>query len=454
MIFTAAAARALTRALTGAPTLTQTLTQTRTPPRSARSASTRTPTRPVPGRRIPTRRRRTAPAVLAAAVLALTASSLSACSSGGDHAAPSPSPTVSRARITTTPKDGAGHVGITVKDVGASVADGTLTSVTLMAQGGPAIPGATSAAGTSWHPSAALTRGTAYTLTAEAKDPDGRPAAVTTHFTTVSESNSAIAFYSPEDASTVGVGMEVSFRFDKPVSDRKAAESAVKISSSGGQRAVGHWFGDRRLDFRPETYWTPGSKVAVAFDFDGLELAKGIYGVQDKAFSFTVGREQISTVDAATEEMTVQQNGATVRTVPVSTGSPQHATYNGTMVISEQDRQTKMNSTTVGLGDEYDIPDVPHAQRLTNSGTFIHGNYWAAPATFGARASSHGCIGIQDTQGGGDPDSAAAWFYANSILGDVVIVRNSVGGGTVAPDNGLSGWNLPWAQWTAGSALT
>jgi hypothetical protein len=26
-------------------------------------------------------------------------------------------------------------------------------------------------------------------------------------------------------------------------------------------------------------------------------------------------------------------------------------------------------------------------------------------------------------------------------------------GDAVAPDNGLSGWNLSWAQWTAGSAV-
>ncbi|MFI6471877.1 Ig-like domain-containing protein [Streptomyces sp. NPDC050516] len=404
------------------------------------------------GRRVRPGRPGIAPllALFAVAVLAL-----GGCSSGGGKdASPSPSPTVSKARITTTPKDGAGNVGITVKDVGASVADGTFTSVTLTAQGGKAIPGALTPARDAWHPSANLARGAAYTLTAEAKDPDGRTATATARFTTVSESNSAIAFYTPEDASTVGVGMEVSFKFDKAVTDRKAAESAVRITSSGGQQARGHWFGDRRIDFRPQDYWKPDSKVTVAFDFDGLELAKGIYGVQDKSFSFTVGREQISTVDAATQEMTVQRAGATLKKVPVSTGQPKYATYNGTMVISEQDRQTKMNSTTVGLGDEYDIPDVPHAQRLTNSGTFIHGNYWAAPSTFGANATSHGCIGIQDTQGGGDPDSPGAWFYANSLLGDVVVVRNSTGGGTVAPDNGLSGWNLPWPAWTAGSALT
>ncbi|MGW2992727.1 hypothetical protein ACWDA9_13555, partial [Streptomyces sp. NPDC001193] len=30
---------------------------------------------------------------------------------------------------------------------------------------------------------------------------------------------------------------------------------------------------------------------------------------------------------------------------------------------------TRMNGQTVGFGGEYDIPDVPHAMRLTTSGT-------------------------------------------------------------------------------------
>lgn len=116
-----------------------------------------------------------APIVLALFAVAVLA--LGGCSSGGGKdASPSPSPTVSKAQITTTPKDGADHVGITVKDVGASVADGTFSSVTLTAQGGRAIPGALAPARNAWHPSANLARGTAYTLTAEAKDPDGRTA--------------------------------------------------------------------------------------------------------------------------------------------------------------------------------------------------------------------------------------------------------------------------------------
>jgi hypothetical protein len=38
------------------------------------------------------------------------------------------------------------------------------------------------------------------------------------------------------------------------------------------------------------------------------------------------------------------------------------------------------------------------------------------------------------------------------MTGDVVIVKNSADKTTLAPDNGLSDWNMPWSQWVAGSA--
>jgi hypothetical protein len=116
-----------------------------------------------------------------------------------------------------------------------------------------------------------------------------------------------------------------------------------------------------------------------------------------------------------------------------------------------------MNGATVGFTDddgkgEYDIKDVPHAMRLSTSGTFIHGNYWGAKSIFGSVNTSHGCVGLSDTKGANDPNTAGAWFYDNSIVGDVVVVKNT-GDKTIAPDNGLNGWNMDWAQWKAGSAV-
>jgi hypothetical protein len=60
-------------------------------------------------------------------------------------------------------------------------------------------------------------------------------------------------------------------------------------------------------------------------------------------------------------------------------------------------------------------------------------------------------VGLQDVKGG-RADTPAKWFYDNSMIGDVVIVKNSPDK-TVKPDNGLNGWNMSWGEWVAGSAV-
>jgi hypothetical protein len=160
----------------------------------------------------------------------------------------------------------------------------------------------------------------------------------------------------------------------------------------------------------------------------------------------------VSTVDLAERTMTVERDGATLARYPVTGGDADHTPWSGIMVISERLRTTRMESSTVGLGDEYDIADVPHAQRLTTSGTFIHGNHWAATSVFGGADTSHGCIGLHDAKGAGDDSVPGARFHESSMPGDVVVVENS-GERTVEASNGLNGWNLSWAHWKAGSAL-
>jgi hypothetical protein len=297
-----------------------------------------------------------------------------------------------------------------------------------------------------------LERGTKYRISATAKNAEGKTSAANSIFTTVSTANSFIGTYTPDSGTTVGVGMPVSFTFDKAITDQKAVQSHITVTSSSGQEVVGHWFGAQRLDFRPEEYWKAGSKVTMKIDLDGVEGANGLYGVQDKTVTFTVGRSQVSTVDVNTQTMTVVRDGKTIKTVPISAGSAQNPTYNGQMVISEKFTQTRMNGSTVGFGGEYDIPDVPHAMRLTTSGTFVHGNYWYSRSNppFGRQGTSHGCVGLADVQGASG-DTEGKWFFDNSLIGDVVIVKNSPDD-TVAPDNGLNGWNLSWDAWTAGSA--
>lgn len=363
----------------------------------------------------------------------------------------------SDARISITPKSGTSNAGIN-NGTAVTVTGGKLTDVTMTSlAGGAVVKGTISAGGTRWKPVTALARGAKYTVTATAQDARGRVEKQNSTFGTVSASDSFIGYYTPESGTTVGVGMPVSINFDKAITHKRAVQSAIDVSSSSGQRVVGHWFGSTRLDFRPQTYWKAGSDVTLRMKLNGVEGANNVTGVQDKTLTFHIGRSQVSTVDVKTKEMTVVRDGKVVKTIPVSAGAPDHPTYNGRMVISEQFEQTRMNGASVGFKGEdgkgeYDIPDVPHAQRLSSSGTFIHGNYWGAKSIFGSVNTSHGCIGLSDTKGAKDKSTPAAWFFANSLTGDVVVVKNS-GDKTIQPDNGLNGWNMSWSDWTAGSAL-
>ncbi|BBC33368.1 hypothetical protein SGFS_046620 [Streptomyces graminofaciens] len=358
------------------------------------------------------------------------------------------------AEIAITPKDGSTNASIN-NSAKVTVSKGSLTKVAMTTADGTAVAGEISADKKSWAPSAQLERSTSYKIAATAEDADGREAHENAAFTTVSPANSFIGNFTPEDGSTVGVGMPVSINFDKAITNKAAVQKGITVSTTSGQEVVGHWFNANRIDFRPEEYWKENSTVTLKLALDGVEGSDGVFGVQQKTVTFKIGRNQVSVVDAKTKQMKVMHNGTVIKTIPISAGSPENKTYQGVMVMSEKFKETRMNGATVGFTDddgkgEYDIKDVPHAIRLTTSGTFIHGNYWGADSVFGNVNTSHGCVGLNDTKGANDPDTEGAWFYNNSIVGDVVDIRNT-GDKTVAPDNGLNGWNLSWAEWTAGS---
>ena len=386
-------------------------------------------------------------------VLLLT---LTTCGSGGGSAAESGEEDAERgpsqASVKIAPKHGSDGVA-TSGALRVSAANGELREVTVKDGQGKAVEGRLVKGKTAWQPSAHLATGTKYRIKAVAEDADGREAAERASFTTLEPDNTFIGNFTPEDGDKVGGGMPVSINFSEPVENRKRVEDAISVTADPKVEVEGHWFGDDRLDFRPEKYWKGGTEVTLDLDLDGVEGAEGVYGEQDRTVRFTVDRQQVSVVDAKKKTMTVTRDGKKLRTIPITAGSPEHSTYNGKMVVSEKHKVTRMNGDTVGFGSDedeggYDIKDVPHAMRLSTSGTFIHGNYWLPQQSFGDANGSHGCIGLFDKRGGGDKKTPGAWFYKNSLVGDVVEVKNSKDE-TIEPDNGLNVWNMSWEKWKA-----
>ncbi|MFD8702872.1 Ig-like domain-containing protein [Kitasatospora sp. NPDC059648] len=396
-------------------------------------------------------RRRGAMALVMGGVLLLTAacnddkggssgdSAASAPADAGGSAAPA-APKASAAVLAVEPKDGAQDVAPNALQV--SVSKGKLTTVEVTDKNGKPVEGAITPDGSGWKPAAALAVGMAYKVNAQAKDDAGLVAASTTSFTTLTPDKKVSTNDNIADGATYGVGMIVSVTFNKDVKNKDAVLKGISFETDNGTVVKGHWFDSRRVDFRPEEYWKPGTKVTIKYRLKSVEIAPGVYGDVDKDEPFTIGRSMISTADAKTHQMTVERDGKST-TLPVTLGADATPSWGGTMVIMDKEKVTRMNSQTVGLGGEYDIQDVPHAMRLTTSGTFLHGNYWSNP--FGKSNGSHGCISMQDVKGGSD-SSVAGKFYNDSMVGDVVKIVNTKEK-TVSPSNGLGGWNVSWANW-------
>ncbi|MYY81648.1 L,D-transpeptidase family protein [Streptomyces sp. SID335] len=308
------------------------------------------------------------------------------------------------------------------------------------------VPGRIDEDGMTWRPvdRGPLALAATYEVDAVATDGHGRRSARHTTFRTYVPDERFIGYVAPENRSTVGTGMIVSLEFNREIENREAVQRAIHVTAHPAVDIRPHWFGKSRVDFRPEKYWKPGTKVTVGLRLRDVQAAPGVYGLQDKSFTFTVGRDQRSLVDAAEHTMEVRRDGELLSTVPITAGAPKTTTYNGKMVVTEMLEVTRMNSRTVGFGGEYDIPDVPHAMRLTTSGTFLHGNYWSPDAP-GNTNVSHGCVGLRDVKGGSSR-TPAGWFFDRSLIGDVVEVINS-NDKKVAPDNGLGGWNMEWKDW-------
>ncbi|MGI5138437.1 MULTISPECIES: L,D-transpeptidase [unclassified Streptomyces] len=236
------------------------------------------------------------------------------------------------------------------------------------------------------------------------------------------------------DGQTVGVGMPISVTFSRPVPRDQRAETERQLKVVAQVEGSWSWVRDRnlldgqRVDFRPRTYWLPGTRVTV-------HAGSGI------TRHFSVGRSLVATVNVRTHTMKVVTDGST-RTVPITAGAPGMDTWNGTMVVSDKARRVFMNSRTVGYGDAY-AGYYFYAVHLTASGTYLHQNP-KADTYAGHQNVTHGCVGLAT-------DGTAKRFYDEVVPGDVVTVVGSRE--TVAPGNGYGDWNVGWADWRAGSAL-
>jgi lipoprotein-anchoring transpeptidase ErfK/SrfK len=382
-----------------------------------------------------------------AALLTPLAACSSASSGGAPDARVTPRADDRPVKVTVTPEGDQVRAGDSVR---ITASGGRLTSVAVTDAEGRKLAGEVAADGRSWVSGRKAVPGTSYTVTAATRTGAGTVRTTKSSFTTAPADKVNKVDWRPGTDTTVGVAQPISLVFDNPVKNRSEVEKQLKITTSndteGSWGWLTDWSGRDRVDWRPKSYWKPGTKVTLNAELNGTDSGTtGGWFVRDYTTTFTIGARQIARVDLDSHRLTLVRDGRTVRRIPVSGGTPggDKRSWRGTAVLMAKEGTVNMNSETVGLGDAYDKM-VKHSMRLTWSGMYAHAAPWNA-AYFGRANHSSGCIGMSDAD--------ATWFYDQVRPGDPFEITGKDTKGVVAPGNGFGAWNLSWTEWQAKSAL-
>ncbi len=382
------------------------------------------------------RRPRGRVAVVGALVVSVMAS---ACQSSthGDQPPPTTSgatstPVASAAKLTIAPASHSTKINPS-EGISVTVTGGTITDVIAQADGQP-VAGEQGAAGTSWHSQWALLTDTHYSVQATAVDADGRSVSKRSSFSTLSPSSTFSTTIFEGAGKTYGVGMPIILTFSAPITDKRAVERSLEISTS--ERVVGAWYwdGDQTLYFRPRDYWPANTTVRFIGHLDGVEGDRGLFGVHTLTQHFEIGRSLIAVAGTRTHHLEVYLDGKQFADWPISTGKPGDDTPNGTYLTMDKTNPEEM------IGPGYDIL-VPWSVRFTLSGDFIHDAFWSVNDQ-GFANVSHGCVNLA-------PDHAET-YYNLALQGDPVTVTGSPQAGRWG--NGWTVWFLTWHELLDGSA--
>ena len=355
---------------------------------------------------------------------------------GSDVFVPAPVTAAAPAKVSIA--DGASNIRPDTPLILTAPAGETIGSVTVADATAHAVSGTISPDGRTWTSKGPLRVGDTYQVTAETGEPS-RNGVNLQHetFSTAQEPNSVhYTNVYPADGSKDGVAQPVVIEFAQPISNRAAVERALSVTTDPPQAGSWGWLSAQRVDFRPQSFWKPGTKIDVKVAMDGVDIGGGQFATEDKKIDFTIGRDQETVVSTETHHATVYRDGQQVHTFAVSTGQPGLDTWGGTFAVIDKASDVEMR------GADYDVPDVKWAVHFTDTGTYVHSAPWSEGAQ-GSYNVSHGCVGTNPTD--------AEWFFDNTLPGDVIKIIGSPRTGALG--NGFNDFNVSWQNWQAKSAL-
>ncbi|MET8836731.1 Ig-like domain-containing protein [Micromonospora sp. NPDC004540] len=348
--------------------------------------------------------------------------------------------------LAVSPADGSDKRPVSTEISARIPGGGKVSKVVLTAANGATVAGRLRRDGSSWVPSAPLKYATRYTATVTGAGADGQTRQGTSSFTTMAKPKSMIGsglyMFSGK---TYGVAMPVVAEFSPgiPKKDRAAVQKRMFVQTDPPQPGAWHWlYNGTQAYYRAPEYWKPGTTITVRLALAGIPLSNGRYGNVDRSATAKIGRAFEMKVDNATKQMTVYENGAVIRTLPVSLGKKSTPSSSGTMVVME-----KKESTVFDTRDEPDprnqyVTEIDFAQRLTWGGEYIHAAPWSEGVQ-GRQNVSHGCVNVSMAMG--------RWLFGKTLVGDPITVKGT--DRRLEPGNGWTAWSMSWRQFVEGSAL-
>lgn len=334
-----------------------------------------------------------------------------------------------------------------VQPIVVTVAQGTAKHVSVKSGDGRSVAGNLDSGGTTWTSTGQLDYATTYAVGVDTVDPTGAAGHQDLTVSTLDPKAQAYpSFIPPPGQTTVGVGQPIVVRFNHPVKDRVAAQKALSVTSSPVQTGSWYWLSSTEVHYRPQTYWAAGSTLTLKADMFGVDLGSGTFGETDRTETIHIHDAWVAKADGASEQMQIFDNGALVKTMPISLGSPGHPSHIGPHVISDKQPTITMDSCTYGVCQGqpgYYKEQVNLDERISDDGEFVHSAPWSVGSQ-GGQNVSHGCVNLSPAN--------AQWFFDHFGIGDVVEIANS-GGPQLAIGDTYGDWELTWAQWQKGSAL-
>ncbi|MEZ0364281.1 Ig-like domain-containing protein [Mycobacterium sp. pUA109] len=248
-----------------------------------------------------------------------------------------------------------------------------------------------------------------------AAPPDVRPAAVEL------PPDLTITSVLPASGAVVGVAHPVVVTFSAPVTNRRAAERAVHVTSTPAMTGRFDWLDSNVVQWVPDRFWPAHSAVALsvgnlALDFKTGPAVLGVASISEHTFTVSIDSDDAGTaprLPAPHHRPRWGEEGV----LPASLGKPEFPTPVGTYAVISKDRNVIMDSSSVGVPvtdpEGYRL-SVDYAVRITHRGLYVHSAPWALQA-LGVDNISHGCISLSPAD--------AEWYFNAVNVGDPVIVQ-------------------------------